>query len=273
MRDFDTAASLLAWHREMGADEVVGAAPADWFAAARGPEGGAASARAPRAAPPPAATPASARVATAAAPIVGDAAAEDARARAAAAGSLDDLLAALKTFEGCALKTTAKNLCFARGSAAARLMLIGEAPGRDEDLQGLPFVGRAGQLLDRMLAAIGLGEQDVYITNIVYWRPPGNRTPSVSEVEACRPFLLRQIELLDPAIVILIGAPAAQHLLGTSEGIMRLRGRWREAELGGRVRRVMPILHPAYLLRTPAAKRLAWRDLLEIEAALKEVAR
>ena len=148
-------------------------------------------------------------------------------------------------------------------------MFIGEGPGRDEDLQGLPFVGRAGKLLDRMLAAIGFGEDDVYITNIVYWRPPGNRTPTAQEVQACLPFLDRQAELLDPGILVLIGGPASQNLLGTKEGIMRLRGKWRECEIGGKTRRALPILHPAYLLRTPSAKRLAWRDLLTLKAALE----
>jgi DNA polymerase len=147
-------------------------------------------------------------------------------------------------------------------------MLIGEGPGRDEDLQGLPFVGRAGQLLDKMLGAISLTQDDVYITNIVYWRPPGNRTPTTQEVEACLPFLNRQVELLDPEIIVLIGGPASHNLLGTKQGITKLRGTWRDCEIGGKSRRVMPILHPAYLLRTPAAKRLAWRDMLTLKAAL-----
>lgn len=260
------ALALLAWQQAMGADEAVAEQPADWFAMARRARSAAApppsAAIAPdRAATPPPRTPFAA--------VAPDEAVLDARARAGAARSLAEIEAALADFSGCALKATAKSLCFARGRADARLMLIGEAPGRDEDLQGKPFVGRAGQLLDRMLASIGLCQDDVYITNIVYWRPPGNRTPTTQEVEACRPFLDRQIELVDPAVVALLGGPAAQSLLGTREGIMRLRGKWRQIELGGKVRRVMPTLHPAYLLRSPAAKRLSWRDFLAIEEALR----
>ena len=171
-------------------------------------------------------------------------------------------------FDGCGLKATAKNLCFYRGSPSARLMIIGEAPGRDEDLEGKPFVGRAGQLLDKMLAAIGLSEADVHITNIVYWRPPGNRTPTPQEAQVCRPFLDRQIELVAPQLLMTLGGPAASAVLDVQGGIMKARGRWRELASGGRTVRALPSLHPAYLLRTPAAKRLAWRDLLAIKAAL-----
>lgn len=193
----------------------------------------------------------------------------DARERAAKATSLEELEKALEGFNGCPLKATAKNTCFKRGSDAAGIMFIGEGPGRDEDIQGKPFVGRAGKLLDKMLASIGLSEDHVYITNIVYWRPPGNRTPTLQEVEACLPFLNRQVELLDPEFLVLIGGPASQNLLGTKEGVMRLRGKWKECELGGKKRRALPILHPAYLLRTPAAKRQAWRDLLTLKTELK----
>ena len=147
-------------------------------------------------------------------------------------------------------------------------MIIGEAPGRDEDLEGKPFVGRAGQLLDKMLAAIGLSEADVHITNIVYWRPPGNRTPTPQEAQVCRPFLDRQIELVAPQLLMTLGGPAASAVLDVQGGIMKARGRWRELASGGRTIRALPSLHPAYLLRTPAAKRLVWRDLLAIKAAL-----
>ena len=174
----------------------------------------------------------------------------------------------LAGFEGCALKATAKNLCFYRGLPQARVMLVGEAPGREEDLAGKPFVGRAGQLLDKMLAAIGLGEEHVHITNIVYWRPPGNRTPTPQEAQVCRPFLERQIELVAPELLVLLGGAAAKHVLGANDGIMRLRGRLREVAILGRTLRAVATLHPAYLLRTPAAKRLAWRDLLLIRATL-----
>ena len=150
-------------------------------------------------------------------------------------------------------------------------MIVGEAPGRDEDLQGKPFVGRAGQLLDKMLAAIGLGEDDVHITNVVYWRPPGNRTPTPQEVQVCRPFLERQIELVAPDILMTMGGSAANALLDMEGGIMRQRGRWRDFTVGGRTVPAMPTLHPAYLLRTPVAKRLAWRDLLAIQERLLAV--
>lgn len=198
-----------------------------------------------------------------------DAAEESARTVAAKAASLDALEAALSAFDGCGLKATAKNLCFYRGAAKARLMIVGEAPGREEDLEGKPFVGRAGQLLDKMLAAIGLKEEHVHITNVVYWRPPGNRTPTPQESQVCRPFLVRQMELVEPEIVLLLGGAAAKQVLNTADGIMRIRGKWREIPSGGRSIRTMATLHPAYLLRTPAAKRLAWRDLLAVQAALE----
>jgi DNA polymerase len=191
-----------------------------------------------------------------------------ARAGASTAKSLAELEATLARFDGCTLKATAKNLCFYRGALQARLMLIGEAPGRDEDLEGKPFVGRAGQLLDKMLAAIGLTEQDVHITNIVYWRPPGNRTPTPQEAQVCRPFLERQIELVAPEILLLLGGAAAKHILDVTEGIMRTRGKFHSISVGARNVSAIATLHPAYLLRTPVAKRLAWRDLLEVKRAL-----
>ena len=147
-------------------------------------------------------------------------------------------------------------------------MCIGEAPGRDEDLQGKPFVGRAGQLLDKMLAAIGLTEEDAHITNIVYWRPPGNRTPTPQEAQVCRPFLERQVELVAPDIVLLLGGAAAKHIFDVPEGIMRMRGKFRDVRSAAQAVRALATLHPAYLLRTPAAKRLAWRDLLTVKGAL-----
>ncbi len=188
-----------------------------------------------------------------------------ARELARGASSLAELRALLETFEGCALKKTASRLCLSRGSPEAQIMLIGEAPGKDEDAKGQPFVGRAGQLLDRMLAAIGLTEAEVYITNLVFWRPPGNRTPSPEEVQVCQPFVERQIELLAPRILIFLGNAAAKQLTGATEGIMKLRGKW----LDYRGIRAMATLHPAYLLRNPIAKRLAWRDLLSIREALE----
>jgi DNA polymerase len=148
-------------------------------------------------------------------------------------------------------------------------MIVGEAPGRDEDLEGKPFVGRAGQLLDKMLAAIGLKEADVHITNVVYWRPPGNRTPTPQESQVCRPFLERQMELVGPDVILLLGGSAAKQVLDVTDGIMRIRGKWRDIEVGGKPVKTMATLHPAYLLRTPAAKRQAWRDLLAVQTFLE----
>jgi DNA polymerase len=244
------AEALLDWYRAMGVDEVILEAPVNCFAAetpAPSPRG--AQAQTPARAP-------------------------DMRAGNAieTAASLAELEALVAAFEGCALKRTAKNLCFARGSNEARLMLIGEAPGRDEDLQGKPFVGRAGKLLDLMLAAIGLGEEHVYITNTVYWRPPGNRTPTPEEVEACAPFLRRQIVLLAPRAIVLLGGAAAKSILGTTEGIMRLRGKWLSYACADMEIPALATLHPAYLLRNPADKRLSWRDLLAVKARLESSA-
>jgi uracil-DNA glycosylase len=197
-----------------------------------------------------------------------EAAVSAARTAAREAKTLEDLANRLGAFDGCSLKATAKTLCFYRGAPAARVMLIGEAPGRDEDLEGRPFVGRAGQLLDKMLAAVQLSDRDVHIANIVYWRPPGNRTPTPQEALVCRPFLERQVELVAPEVVVLLGGAAAKHLLDVADGIMRIRGKWREIAIGSIKVRAIATLHPAYLLRAPAAKRLAWRDLLAVRTAL-----
>ena len=303
----DIALDLLAWYRDMGVDAVLGETGVDWLArdaavpgealkarlqahetapagilsgaasTAPGsvpaatppapPRAPAASAR-PAAELPPATTTPAARSFTAKPP---DAAETAARAAARAAASMAELAAAIAAFDGCGLKATASRCCVYRGAAVARLMIVGEAPGRDEDIEGKPFVGRAGQLLDKMLASIGLGEDDVHITNIVYWRPPGNRTPTPQEALVCRPFLERQIELVKPEIVMPLGGPATKQFLDVADGIMRLRGKWRDVTFGATRVRVLPSLHPAYLLRTPAAKRLAWQDLLAIKAALEHV--
>jgi len=199
---------------------------------------------------------------------VRDAAYEEAQRLARSAGSIGELADALKSFTGCGLSKTAKSTCVYRGVTQSRLMVIGEAPGRDEDLKGQPFVGRAGQLLDKMLAAIGYDENSVHITNIVYWRPPGNRAPTPQESLICRPFLLRQIELVDPDVILLMGGSSAKQMLETNEGIMKTRGKWRELDLSGRPRQVLATLHPAYLLRTPAAKHMAWKDLLNVQEKL-----
>jgi len=192
-----------------------------------------------------------------------------ARECAAACGSLSELEAALAGFDGCALKETALNLCFADGNPDAEVMLIGEAPGAEEDRQGKPFVGPSGQLLDRMLATIGLDRGSVYITNVIYWRPPGNRSPTQAEIAACQPFLERQIELLRPRLIVFVGGIAARALLGVQEGVTKLRGRrfaYRTRE--GHTIPAFVMFHPAYLLRQPGQKRLAWRDLLAIRQQL-----
>ena len=263
-------AAVLAWYRDMGVDEAMGDAPTDWFAvSARPPEPAprrpARPDPAPRPTRPPTPLPETRPPAATASP---DEAVMDARERARGAATLETLRETLASFDGCPLKATAKNLCMARGSADASIMFIGEAPGRDEDLQGQPFVGRAGRLLDKMLTAIALDEATAYITNVVYWRPPGNRTPTPQEVQACAPFLDRQIELVDPEILVFLGGAAAKQMLNTTEGIMRLRGKWRTLQAGTKERRAMATLHPAYLLRNPSAKRLAWRDFRAIRSAL-----
>jgi DNA polymerase len=196
-----------------------------------------------------------------------------ARALASTCNSLSELRMAVENFDGCDLKRTATHTVFADGNPAGRIMLIGEAPGRDEDLKGLPFVGRAGQLLDKMLASIALDRSKVYITNVLNWRPPQNREPSPEEAASCLPFLHRHIELADPEIIVLLGAVACRHVLGVSEGIMRLRGKW-EVYQSAKLNRaipVMPTLHPAYLLRQPNAKRLAWRDLLTVAEKIEQL--
>lgn len=193
-----------------------------------------------------------------------------ARELAQGAATLAELRDRLAAFEGCNLRHTAKNLVFADGNPDADLMLVGEAPGRDEDIEGLPFVGRSGQLLDRILAAIGVDRTSAYIANVIPWRPPGNRTPTPQETEICRPFIERQIELARPKLIVTLGGPSAKVLLKTTEGILRLRGNWRTHVTPGGVEiPTMPTLHPAYLLRTPAHKKLAWRDFLEVKMKLR----
>src|SRR5882757_3874713 len=200
--------------------------------------------------------------------IAPEAAISSAREAARTAPTLDALRALLENFDGCALKHTATRLVFADGNPKARIMFVGEAPGRDEDIEGLPFVGRSGKLLDRMLAAIGLDRTSVYIANIVPWRPPGNRTPTPQESQICLPFTLRQIELVDPDILVCLGGPSAQTLLNIKEGILKSRGRWFKFNTGKREIRAMPTFHPAFLLRSPLQKRFAWRDFLAIKKAL-----
>jgi DNA polymerase len=247
--------SALAWLVEAGADEAMSDAPADRFAARP-------QAQAPRPTaspvskvpPPPKAAPPSET------DSIGTAI-----ALARSANSLTELKTALEGFDGCALKRSATNTVFADGNPVSRILFIGEAPGRDEDKQGLPFVGRAGKLLDKMLAAIHLDRSKAYITNVINWRPPDNREPSPEEAAMCLPFLRRHIELVNPEVMILLGAVAMRHVVGKTDGIMKSRGRWLEYNVSGRMVPVMPTLHPAYLLRQPAHKKLAWRDLQAIE--------
>ena len=203
--------------------------------------------------------------------IPGEAAFVDARALAASANSIAELRAALDGFTGCNLRHSAKTLVFADGNPEADVMFIGEAPGREEDLQGTPFVGRAGQLLDRMLAAIGLDRETAYITNIIPWRPPGNRTPAAHEIELCRPFVERHIALAKPKVLVMLGNIASKSLLDTDKGILSLRGTWMDCTTGDTKTTAIPTLHPAYLLRNPAQKRLAWADFLSLQDRLEQL--
>ncbi|QRE76061.1 uracil-DNA glycosylase [Methylobacterium aquaticum] len=197
-------------------------------------------------------------------------AAGDARELAATAASLEELEGLLARFESCALRFTAKNLVFADGNPQARVMFVGEAPGADEDRIGKPFMGRSGQLLDRMMAAVGLDRTNAYVGNVVPWRPPGNRNPTPQELATCRPFIERQIALADPDILVCLGGVATQALAGTKDGILKSRGRWFPYRTDRREIRLLATLHPAYLLRQPLQKRLAWRDFRALRAALDE---
>jgi DNA polymerase len=198
-----------------------------------------------------------------------EAAIMQAREAARTAPSLEVLRDLLEKFDGCALKSTATRLVFADGNPQARVMFVGEAPGREEDIEGLPFVGRSGQLLNRMIGAIGLDRTSAYITNVIPWRPPGNRTPTPQETQICLPFIQRQIELVDPDVLVTLGNPSTQTLLSVREGIMKTRGRWFDYDTGTRKIRALATFHPAYLLRSPSYKRLAWQDLRSIAKMLE----
>ena len=252
----------LAWLLESGADEAIGETPVDRFVVRTPPP--VSFAGAPAAQPAKLAYPSPISAPPAAALGETDSIAS-AQSLAAAATTLAELKAALEGFEGCALKKNCANTVFADGNPASRILFIGEAPGAEEDRQGLPFVGRAGKLLDKMMAAINLDRSGAYITNVLNWRPPANRDPSPEEAATCLPFLRRHIELANPGIIILLGAVAARHVLGLTDGIMKLRGRWLEYRVGDVMVPVMATLHPAYLLRQPAHKKLAWRDLQAAE--------
>jgi uracil-DNA glycosylase len=258
--------SLLDFYVESGIDCALDEAPRDRFAEARQQPSRPvrSNAEAPQSIP--AAELPRRTLPKAAAPA--EEVATDARAKARDAQSLEELEALLASFDGCALKFSAKNLAFADGNPQGRVMFVGEAPGADEDRIGKPFMGRAGQLLDRMLTAIGLDRGQVYIANIVPWRPPGNRMPTPQEVAVCRPFIERQIELAAPEFLVCLGGAATQALLGTKDGILKSRGRWFPYHAGERGLRALATLHPAYLLRQPVQKRLAWRDFLALRRAL-----
>jgi DNA polymerase len=263
--------ATLRWLVEAGADEAILETPLDRFGAPPPPVVVAPRAEAAAPVPAPAATAKAAPVM--AAPQPAAQAVVSARTAAAAAQTLDELKAAVAAFEGCALKATATNLVFADGNPEAPVMLVGEAPGAEEDRQGKPFVGASGQLLDRMLAAIGLDRTGVYITNVIPWRPPANRPPTTAEISACLPFVRRHIVLARPKLLVLVGAIAAKSLLDTADGIIKLRGRWRDYQDEG-LEAPIPLIatyHPAYLLRQPLQKRDSWRDLLSIKQKIAEL--
>jgi uracil-DNA glycosylase family 4 len=266
--------SLLRWYVDQGIDEAIGEDAIDRFAApAPQPTPLPVQQRTP-AAPtpirpaPPAAVPPRGPV-----PIESPQLVEDARALAQRCNSVEELEAAVRAFEGCALKRTAKNTVFADGVVGSPVMVVGEAPGADEDRLGKPFVGVSGQLMDRMFEAIGMSrERDLYITNILFWRPPGNRTPTLAEQAICMAFTRRHIELARPKVLVLAGGTAAKSVLDTTEGIMRLRGKWTTLSLDdGSAVPTLPTFHPAYLLRTPASKRQSWLDLLSLDKKLREL--
>jgi uracil-DNA glycosylase len=261
---------LLRWYAKMGVDIAVDDTPHDRFAESSANLYLRAEMRSVSAAPRETIEPCRRIMREPGMALPPEAIAATARESAAAAKDLGDLRERLSRFEGCGLKVTASRLVFGDGFQSADIMLVGEAPGADEDREGLPFVGRAGKLLDKMLASIGLDRQKVYIANVVPWRPPGNRTPTPLETAVCLPFTRRQIELVDPKILVCLGAASAQTLLGGKEGIMRMRGRW-FAFAGNPEIRAFAMLHPAYLLRQPAHKKLAWQDLRMLEKEINRL--
>lgn len=267
----DEIAALLKWYVDHGVDETIGEEAMDRFAT---PAPVPAPAAAPMAAPTPirVTTPApAAPPPRAPVPLESPQVVDDARTLAANANTIEELEAAVRGFEGCTLKRTAKNTVFADGLPNSPVMIVGEAPGADEDRLGKPFVGVSGQLMDRMMGAIGLDRAGgFYITNILFWRPPGNRTPTLAEQAMCLAFTRRHIELVRPKLLVLAGGVSAKSVLDTTEGIMRLRGKWTSYRLAdGTEIPTMPTFHPAYLLRTPASKRQSWLDMLAIDKKLR----
>jgi uracil-DNA glycosylase len=265
------AAETLRWWVRAGVNEALDEAPHDRFAASAGADQRLGP-NAPRAArePSPTTPETGAHPQQSGGGKPPEAAEIAACALAEAATDLEALRSAMADFDGCALKRTATQLVFADGVPGSKVMFVGEAPGGDEDRIGRPFVGRAGQLLDRMLGAIGLDRGHVYIANVVPWRPPGNRTPTLQETQACLPFIRRQIDLADPEVLVCLGGSAVQTLLGVQGGITRVRGSWFDYQReNGRPIKALAMFHPAYLLRQPAHKRLAWADMLALASALK----
>jgi DNA polymerase len=269
----EEALVLLTLQRDWGADEGLSDDPVDRFASR--PAVALVEPRPAEPASPTRVSPISASPVPALPRGVARPAATQATALAAACTTLNALRAAIAGFEGCALRDTATNLVFSDGNPAARIMLVGEAPGAEEDRAGLPFVGASGQLLDRMLGSIGLDRSQVLITNILPWRPPGNRTPSETEIAVCLPFVLRHIALVAPEVLLLLGATSVRAITGNTQGIRRLRGQWQSLVVPGLDRPVpaLPTYHPAYLLRTPLAKREAWADLLDLQNRLSSIIR
>ena len=245
---------LLKWYLQAGVDEAVGEEPLNRFAEP-----------APIAPPPPASPKPP--------PKTADTTLHDACSLAEAASTVDELRLSLADFEGCALRKTATNLVFGDGNPDADIIFIGEAPGAEEDRQGLPFVGPSGKLLERMIGSIGLARSTVYISNTVFWRPPGNRSPTTTEMAVCMPFVERLIELVDPKVLVALGGPAAKSLLAQSQGVGRLRGRWFTYSTPRLARPIeaTATFHPAYLLRSPAQKREVWSDMLAIKRKLAEL--
>ena len=278
----ETVRELMRWYLDAGVDESICDVAMDRFDTTQpamlsilpAKSAPTAATRSSASAPPssPASAPPKAQHAQApdALPIGTEEAIRDAVGVAAAANTVEELRTALESFEGCALKKTASNLVFADGDPQARVLLIGESPGADEDREGRPFVGPGGQLLDRMLASIGLERAQVLIANTMHWRPPGNRTPTTAELAICMPFVERLIEIVDPKILVVLGGSSAKILLAQSQGIGRLRGRWFDyasPRLSAPIA-ATPIFHPDYLLSSPGAKRDAWHDLLMIKQKL-----
>jgi DNA polymerase len=258
----------------MGADEIIGEGPVNRLASAAEAR---TQTKLPTDVPQGRAAPAIMPIVAAQAKPTNSDSVQDARAIAARCSSIEEIVDALSRFDACPLRKTATNLCFSDGNRAAHVLVVGEAPGNEEDLQGKPFVGRSGQLLDRMLAMIGLDRHAadpahaVLITNTIFWRPPGNRKPTEAETAMCMPFVTRLVEVMKPKLILCVGATPTQRMMNLTDGILRLRGRWFEVAVDDVKIPLLATLHPAYLLRQPAQKRLVWRDLLSLRERLDQL--